>query len=362
MHKNWYQAGGHAAQRLPAPEEIASLAAFHAESESLAPLMIWQVLHELAIVSAEGWIITEACKQAGIDAVFHRLLERWHLILEEEGIVEQRDHRWFAGDCAPALTSVEQRIDDGKIRLRRCLDWHSAGEAYLNQLFACHHSLCEVMRAPHRAHQLQSHNGEPIASLAVERRNIINDYFGEIVTSLLQTVMQGHDRPQVLEIGSVGLTADGSETDHVSVTPQCSQHAEPCFAHTSTLPTGHCDAHQPLDQKNPEQFHVVLAINSRRIASNLDVYLTCIWRLLKPGGALIVLEVTQDRALDWISAPAIQQAALGRHHQQDSSILSRECWQQAFLRTGFRMVGEWPEPDMPLAFVGQQIYIVQRPA
>ncbi|WP_367671804.1 amino acid adenylation domain-containing protein [Serratia symbiotica] len=370
----WQQAGEQAAQLLPSATDIASLAAFQAESESLAPLMIWQLLHEIAFVSPAGWRLEEARQQAGIAACFGRLLERWHRILEEEGMTELRGQRWFATEYAPALAAIEQRIDDGKIRLSRCLDWHAQGKTFLDWLFTSQHTMIEVMHEPRLANSLLFPDGESAVSEALYQRNKLADYLGQIAAGLLLKVVEAAEKPQVLEIGAGigGLTAStlpafhragAGEYYHTDVSPWFSRYAEERFAPYSSLRTGRYDINQPLALQNwePAQFDAVLAANVLHNAHHLDTTLSDIWRLLKPGGALIVLEATQDKALQWVTAAAVLEQAAEDHSQQTSPLLSRESWQQAFRRNGFLTVGEWPQPDMPLAFAGQQVFIVQRP-
>jgi pyochelin synthetase len=337
--------------------------------------MIWQLLHEMAFITSEGWMIEDARQRAGIAACFGRLLERWHNILEEEGIVELRGQRWFVAECAPSLLSIEQRIDDGKTRLGRCLAWHSQGETFLHWLFASQHTMIEVMREPRLANTLLFPDGESAVSEALYQRNKLADYLGHIAATLLQAAVQHNPQPQVLEIGAGigGLTAstlpafNASGTGHyyhTDVSPWFSRYAEQRFGEYSVLRTGRYDINQPLDEQGwqPSGFDAVLAANVLHNAHRLDATLSDIWRLLKPGGVLIVLEATQDKALQWVTAAAVLEQAADNHSQQDSPLLARDVWQQAFQRNGFVEVGEWPQADRPLAFAGQQVFMVRRPA
>lgn len=328
-YEDWQRAGHQAAHRLPMPEMIASLAAFQTESESMAPLMIWQLLHELSFISAEGWLIADARQRAGIADCFQFMLEKWHGILEEEGIVEQRDQRWFAGDCAPSLPSIEQRIDDAKIRLRRCLDWHVEGEAFLNTLFADQHSLCEVMRYPQLASsQLSPHESCPLYP-AMHQKSMLADYLGQITASLLHTAMQGSDCPKVLEINA---NTDHGDLQSLRDWPGC--------------PSSQLDA--------------VLATNVLHTTQGLEAMLQGIWHALKPEGVLIVVEPTQDCSLRWITAAAVLQQATAGHNLQFTLSLSREAWLQTFVHHGFCLMGDWPQPGTSLSFAGHQVFIVQK--
>lgn len=330
-HDDWQRAGQQAAQRLPTPEVIASLAAFQAESESMASLMIWQLLHELSFVSEEGWLIADARQRARIADCFQCLLEKWHGILEDEGIVEQREQRWFAGECAPSLPSIEQRIDDGKIRLRRCLDWHLEGDDFFNALFADQHTLCEVMRYPQLAQsRLSPHESCPLYP-AMHQRSMLVDYLGQIAASLLQTAVQARDCPQVLEMG-----------------------ADTC----------HDDLHLLWDRQGcpSAQLDAVLAKDLLHRIQGFDAMLKGIWHALKPEGVLIVVEPTQDSALRWITAAAVLQHATEGHSQPFMQSLSQEAWLQAILRNGFHLVGDWPQPGTALAFTGYRVFMMRRSA
>lgn len=374
-HAQCWQAGQRAAQALPAADRIASLAAFQSESESLAPLMMWQLLQQLEIATPEGWQIEEARQRARIDARFSRLLAKWHSLLEEEGILERRGGRWFALACAPDAAALAQRIDDGRVRLARCLAWQPQGETFLHWLFASQQAMAEVLREPRLAASLLFPEGESAASEALYQRHMLADYLGQIAADLLCASLDGQPQPQVLEIGAGigGLTAStlpafAGATDghyfHTDVSPWFTHYAEQRFGESPALRTGRYDINLPLEEQpwQAEQFNAVLAANVLHNAHQLDRTLTDIWRLLKPGGSLIVLEATQDKALQWVTAAAVLEHAANEESQRDSPLLPTLAWQQALQRNGFELGGCWPQPGTPLAFGGQQVFIARRPA
>ncbi|WP_017348698.1 hypothetical protein [Pantoea sp. A4] len=135
-------------------QQRAALAAFLAEGETLAPLMMWQLLLHLDVVQAEGWELESAGNRARIDRCYHALFKQWHLHLENEGLVNQVDNRWYASECAPCSERVAQRIDDMKIRLQQCTRWHQQGGDMVNNLLPETTTLADILCAPSLCHPM----------------------------------------------------------------------------------------------------------------------------------------------------------------------------------------------------------------
>ena len=67
--------------------QINAIPAFQSESESLAPLLMLQILHLLAFIQPQCWFIESSMRMQGIDLRFLRLFTRWRHILYEEGML-----------------------------------------------------------------------------------------------------------------------------------------------------------------------------------------------------------------------------------------------------------------------------------
>ena len=129
----------------------ASLSAFEAESQSLIPLYMLHVLQQMTFCEAPGWRIGERAGALRIAGTFTPLLTRWHQAIENEGWLEQRRGIWYAGECMPPDGAVEQRLDDGRHRLRQFLSGMEDGHRAVGLLFPTISAIESVFREPHPA-------------------------------------------------------------------------------------------------------------------------------------------------------------------------------------------------------------------
>ncbi|WP_437611379.1 amino acid adenylation domain-containing protein [Erwinia sp. V71] len=370
------RAGAQAAEQLPEASRIASLCAFQAESESLAPLLMLQILQQLAFCQPQGWLIATRLTELRIAPRFSRLLERWHEALEEEGWLEQDQGLWRLADCAPTEMALAQRLDDGKHRLRQFLSWLDNGSRFADWLFASSHAIENVLREPQLASSLLFPDGDSQASEALYQGNIIADYLGSIAAAMLPPLLGGRDAPQLLEIGAGigGLTASTlpafsalaamGEYHHTDVSPWFSNYATERFGHYPSLRTGRYDINQRAAQQHyaAESFDAILAANVLHNAHHLSATLNDIWLMLKPGCSLLLLEATVDKQLQWVTAAAVlEHAAEGGSSQGDSPLLSESQWRSALTDAGFELIDIWPHAGTPMAFTGQQLFLARRP-
>lgn len=368
--------GTRAAEKLPDASRIASLRAFQAESELLAPLLMLQILQQLAFCQSPCWQIATRLAELRIAPQFSRLLRRWHHALEEEGWLEQEKGVWRVADCAPTETALAQRLDDGKHRLRQFLSWLDNGSRFVDWLFASSRAIENVLREPQLASSLLFPDGDSQASEALYQGNIIADYLGSIAAAMLKPLLSGHDVPRVLEVGAGigGLTASTlpafaalttqGEYHYTDVSPWFSNYATKRFGDYPSLRTGRYDINQRAAQQHyvAESFDAILAANVLHNAHHLSDTLADIWLMLKPGGSLLLLEATQDKQLQWVTAAAVLEHAVeGGSSQGDSPLLSESRWYNALTDAGFEPIDIWPHAGTPMAFTGQQLFLARRP-
>lgn len=369
-------AGHHAAERLPEPTRLASLAAFQTESESLAPLMMLHILQQMNFLLPEGWRIETRIQQLRIAPCFRRLLTRWHHSLEEQGLLEQQQGEWRLGECAPTALALEQRLDDGKHRLRQFLTWLDNGPLFADWLFASSSAIETVLHEPQLASSLLFPEGDSRASEALYQGNIIADYLGSVAARLLETAVGENTAAQVMEIGAGigGLTAstlpafaalatEGTYL-HTDVSPWFTHYAEQRFGEYDALRTGRYDINQPAAAQGYEQgsMDAILAANVLHNAHRPEETLGDIYQLLKPGACLLLLEATQDKELQWVTAAAVlEHAAEGGESHRDSPLLSETQWRELLTAAGFALIDVWPHAGTPMAFTGQQLFLACRP-
>lgn len=369
-------AGTRAAGQLPDPSRIASLCAFQAESEALAPLMMLQNLQKMEFCQPQGWQIGPRLVALKIAPRFMRLLTRWHQILEEEGLLERENGVWRRAKCAPGKMALTQRLDDAQHRLRQCLGWLNEGARFVDWLLASSSAIEHVLREPNLASSLLFPEGDSQASEALYQGNIIADYLGRIAAAILPPLLAGQDAPQVLEIGAGigGLTASTlpvfaalttqGEYHYTDVSPWFSHYAEQHFGVYPALRTGRYDINQRAAQQQyaAGSMNAILAANVLHNAHQLSDTLNDIWLMLQPGGSLLLLEATMDKQLQWVTAAAVlEHAAEGGENCGSSPLLSECQWRSALMQAGFETIDVWPHAGTPMAFSGQQLFLARRP-
>ncbi len=109
------------------------------------------VLQQIAFCEAPGWRIGERAGALRIAGTFTPLLTRWHQAIENEGWLEQRRGIWYAGECMPPDGAVEQRLDDGRHRLRQFLNGMKDGYRAVGLLFPAIGAIEPVFREPQLA-------------------------------------------------------------------------------------------------------------------------------------------------------------------------------------------------------------------
>lgn len=152
--------------------QINALPAFHSESESLAPLLMLQVLQRLDFTRFPDWTIASRVKSSGIDPCFLPLLTRWHHLLYEEGLLEPQQEGWRLGGCAPCEMALEQRVDDARHRLRHFLNGEGPAALFPGGLladgsFASSDELAAVLKKPQMASTLLCSHLKPGTALVL---------------------------------------------------------------------------------------------------------------------------------------------------------------------------------------------------
>jgi SAM-dependent methyltransferase len=113
----------------------------------------------------------------------------------------------------------------------------------------------------------------------------------------------------------------------------------------------------------PHAFDAVVAVNAVHAVRDLDGALRRIGQLLRPGGILVLVEVTRHHAWFDFTTGLIE----GWQHfaddlRRDHPLLSPARWQAALLERGFAEVVAVPEKDSPAEVFGQHVILARTPA
>ncbi len=303
---------------------------------------------------------------AHIPARYHELMQRLLRDLAASGAVQQRqqDGELWYGELRPAAIDV-----DGWLTRMR-----AAGYINLAQLIA--------RTGPQLGAMLRGDVDPvsvvfPAASTAdvehMYREQPWSRYFNAIAASSMATLASHSEQPiAILEIGAgTGGTSHGilqalphGSCEHYSYTdlgPLFLQRAREKFAAYPFIDYLPFDMEQPAQQQGlpRQQYDAIVAANVLHNAADLRQMLRNLKSVLKPGGLLLMREITAPKKLfDFVFGalvPPIGDTAL-RHGEL---FASQQDWQAALADAGFVQSAAFPTADLPAAALGEQIIVAR---
>lgn len=331
-HPAWLHAGTAAAGQLPDPQRLASLAAFLAESASLAPLLMLHGLMRLSFCQDDQWQIAARRQQLRIAPCFEGLLERWHQHLLAEGLLENIDDRWTLAQCAPGEQQLEQRIDDARHRLRQLMSWLDDAAPLADALFSPPRQIDDWLCAPALAE-----DATPAASLhqLLHLPGIISDYFSGIANGVLPLLLG--QPPRLLALGPTPLPlADCLSRIRAEVVQ-----VAPGRTLASQLPG--------------DDLHSAVAIGDLLNQPHPHHLLAELGPWLIPGAALLLTQNVEERPLHWVTPAAVRASVGGERGEPHCEV---RC-QQILSRAGFELLQTWPQSGTPMAFSGQRLFVAR---
>ena len=328
---NWLHAGDAAAAQLPDSQRRASLAAFLAESEGLAPLLMLQILQRLGFCEEGIWHIAARRQQLRIADCYSELIQYWHQVLEEEGMLVCEGERWSLAECAPAEMQLEQGIDDARHRLRQLMSWLDDAGPLAEALFSQHERIDDWLRAPSLApqpasltglHQLHHHAG------------IIADYFTGIIGSVLPVLLDKCHAPRLLTLGACPAIDDLSGAVWIAA-----------------------ESAQSLSNQLPQDArHDAVLASDLLVQPDAAHRLMELHRWLKADATLILVENTREHPLHRATPAAVQSLAYDRAAASCTEMHCHQVLQQA----GFELLQVWPQAASPMAACGQRLLVARR--
>ncbi|WP_053116370.1 SDR family NAD(P)-dependent oxidoreductase [Winslowiella iniecta] len=200
-------------------------------------------------------------------------------------------------------------------------------------------------------------------------------YFNQIAAQSMAALASHRDKPlSILEIGggTGGTTHDllralpPGQCQHYSFTdlgPLFLQRAREKFAAYPFIDYLPFDMEQPAQQQGLpcQQYDAIVAANVLHNAADLRQMLRNLATVLKPGGVLLLREITAPKKLfDFVFGalvPPVTDTAL-RHGEL---FASQQDWQAALRDAGFVQSDAFPPADQPAAALGEQIIVARLP-
>jgi acyl transferase domain-containing protein/predicted O-methyltransferase YrrM len=306
----------------------------------------------------------------GIAAMYAPLLDRWLARLAASGRV-LRHGEGYCADEAEADASVELLESQAR-------DAFSDAPYIVEYLSRCGSMLTDVIRGDVSALETLFPNGSTQTAIDLYRTWHVARYFNQIVAAAAGAVARavGSDRVvQLLEIGA------GTGSTTASVLPELDpartrywftdvsefffSGARREFSDFEFLEFGLLDAGKnPTDQGfGRHAFDAVLAANVLHATPDLAATIDNVLSLLRPGGSLILYEVTDPPA--WLDTSVALIEGWARSDdglRDDGPLLAASTWSELLSSRGFSAVEVFPGPDSPARIIGFSVILARSPA
>ncbi|MCC7368641.1 MAG: SDR family NAD(P)-dependent oxidoreductase [Chloroflexi bacterium] len=345
--------------RAPAVREACVLARFEPFVLRLEQVSFEYILQAL---SALGWKAREGDRfatdalatQLRIDGRYGQLLERFLAILEEEGVVRRDGDGW-------CVLRAPQTPDDPTRACEALLSEFPETSSQIALTRRCGSQLAGILRGEIDPLQVLFPGG----SLDLAESLYLNSPSAVAYNSLVQEAVTRFvnqspvDRTiRILEVGAgtggttahllPHLPADRTEYAFTDVSPHFLSRAREKFRAYPQVRYESLDLERDPEEQGfqPGQFDVIVSANAVHATADLARSLGCIHRLLRPGGLLALLEVTERQR--WIDITFGLTDGwwrfTDRHLRSDYPLLDRAQWHAALGAAGFEEAVALPRP------------------
>ncbi len=343
----------------------------------------WDCLHRLTVAyvgsalgtlgvfaqPGESHTVDTLIAQCGILPVYHDLMGRWLRKLADAGLLQQQEETFVSVQPIAALP-----VDDLLDEARRLMPDSPYIVDYMER---CGTHLPAVITGAMSGLETLFPDGAFGFAEDLYQHWAMSRYYiyimREVAASLARTLPA--TRPiTVLEIGAgTGATTSSilpvlppeRTTYHFTdVSNLFLAHAAEKFADYPFVRYGLLNIeNDPAEQGYPPQsFDLIIATNVLHATRDLDATLAHVHALLRPGGLLLMDEVTEH--LSWFDITTGLIEGWQRyfdHWREDNPLLKPEQWKNALHAHSFESVAAWPEPGAPAEILGQHIILAQVP-
>lgn len=374
-----------------APNREADLAAVLDRQSQLAPIDLnptsypakWDCLARLTDAHAirtlreagvfahtgEKHTLGEILKLAGISGSYQHLVRRWLNRLVQAGVL-RADGDFYVADAPlrdPEMSALWREAE------RLFID----NQPLLAYVRHCGSLVGDVLTGKASPLETLFPNGSFQLAEDLYERSATMRYVNALAASALEAVGKstpGGRKLRVLEIGAGtgGTTAAllpvlaGDRTDYLftDVTDHFLHYASERFARHPFVRYGRFDLDQEAVAQGlaPASFDVIVSANAVHASKDLRAALQRLYRLLAPGGVLVLVESTSHFTWFDMSTGLIE----GWQHFADSlrgdnPLLAANAWLSALSEAGFSGAGAWPKPGTAADHLGQHVLVARVP-
>jgi len=306
----------------------------------------------------------------GIPGMYKALVHRWLERLAATGKLREQGGRFVSDQPLPDF-DLDARIEETKQVLADDPD-------LLAYVLNCGEKLTPVLAGRESPLETLFPKGSAVLAERLYVGANINRYVNSIAVSAVDAaaIASRTNRPfRVMEIGAgTGATSslllpllnpDRSEYVFTDVSDLFLTRARERFGAFPFARFATFDLEKEIESQGfvPNAFDAVVAVNAVHAVRDLDGALRRVSRLLRPGGILVLVEVTRHHGWFDFTTGLIE----GWQHfaddlRRDHPLLSPERWQTALLERGFAEAVAVPEKDSPAEVFGQHVMLARTPA
>ena len=316
----------------------------------------------------ERWTVDALLERFGILAEYKTLMARWLRKLAAEGLLEQ-DGTAFVAHEPLAEPGLEGALDTA----RRAFD---ADASLLNYVAHCGGQLAEVLTGAESPLETLFPGGSTHLASALYETAPVPRFFNGIVRSVLAaaTGRMGAQGSRIIEIGGgtggttagllPALDADSTRYTFTDVGTLFLSKARERFSKYAFLDYAQLDVERdPEDQGfKPGSFDIVVAANVLHATRNLHSTVERAFRLLVPGGVLVLLETTRHPSWFDISTGLIHGWQLFEDElRSDHPLIGTSDWATLLEAHGSSGVQVYPAPGSPAEILGQHVIVARAP-
>ncbi len=365
------KAGRRQAQHVPIDLDLPSYGQRWACLDALTAEYIIRTLRELGCFAAggESRSLAEIAHEAALLPMYHTLLERWLERLVAKDLLERRGERFHAK--APLRAP---RIEP---TLASAYDAFADAPFIVDYLAGCGDQLTAIVLGKQSPLETLFPNGSRQTAVDLYRNWSLSRYFNDIAAAVVAAIAAQvpHDRTlQLLEIG--GGTGGTTSAVLPELPPRRTAYrftdVSPFFfaAAAEDFAAYPFVEYSVLDiERNPEEqgygrqaFHAVIAANVLHATRDLARTMDHVLSLLKPGGALVLYEVTDPKS--WIDTSVALIAGWAKSSdglRDNGPLLSADTWRELLAARGFDEVVVFPGRDSRAEVLGMSVIVARAP-
>jgi acyl transferase domain-containing protein/SAM-dependent methyltransferase/acyl carrier protein len=364
------QAGARQSKQIPIDLELSGYADKWEVLDRLTTAHVARTLRVLGAFRTAGESHSvEALREVlGIAPLYHDLLDLWLERLVREGLLEQEDE----------LYRCLRPLDDSPLEghWREAATFMEDVPLLRDYLARCGDRLPEIVTGQADPLDTLFPGGSFETAKYFYREWSLARYFNGIVSSVVEGWIRSASDWAPLSIVEIGAGTGGTTSAVLPVLPSdrtaywftdLSEHffhrAAEEFSAYPFLRYAKLNAEiDPASQGfTPGAFDIVLAANALHATGDLKQALEYAQTLLKPGGLLVLYEVT--RQLGWFDMSIALIEGWQRHADELrlGTLLEPDRWAEVLSSVGFDKVATFPELGSPTEVLGHHVILARRP-